>query len=70
MIIIIIIIIIIIVTDYIVYTYHWRQSHCITVHPCQPKVCNLHLSGYWDQDVLWFQISVDDPIRVQKIHTI
>ena len=40
------------------------------VNPCQAKVRQLQLTVLGDEEVLGFQISMDDTVTVQEVHAI
>ena len=40
------------------------------VNPCQAKVRQLQLTVLGDEEVLGFQISMDDTVTVQEVHAV
>ncbi len=51
-------------------TYTWRESDIVGVDACQSKVCDLDFTTAADQDVFWFEVTVQHHVSVQEVQSL
>ena len=49
------------------YTYNGRESHREAIDSCKTKVGKFDTSVSRDEDILWFEIAVYNPVRMYEI---